>query len=625
MVIFSKRLVYLANPISLAVALSMSSGVMMFISLVEIFGESVHLFTEGVKTEGMSDETADGHGWLLATACFGAGIALIYFIDFIVHKISPEVEATEIENLENLEALRDSMTREKSPAHFVEAQTPKEKVLVEETKGQLIRMGVLSAIAIGIHNIPEGIATYVGAMRNTKVGFSLAIGIALHNIPEGIAVAAPIYFATGSRKRGIMWCVISALAEPLGAVLAWAAIGDGMDPISEGILFGLVCGIMVCICIKELYPTAYKFAKGRTHLVAAGSFIGMFIMVTSLILFGYAVVNHTAGLNGMSVGMSVASGSDNNVALAFLLTTAAGFATVVGGFIVFSKRLLSAANPLSLAVALSVSAGVMLFISLVELFNNAVTNFAEGIKDNKKTPEMINGCAWLYATLFFSGGIVLIYVIDVIVHKLTPAAEQHEIEHLNLPQVLAAEERKKLAEKQGDGKVESANEQEDEVVNDGTRAHLKRMGILSAIAIGIHNIPEGIATYVGSTQNSKVGFSLAVGIGLHNIPEGIAVAAPIYFATGSRWRGIFWCVVSAMAEPFGGVLAWLAIGDGVNPVVQGALFGVVCGIMVCISVKELLPTAIKLAGPNTAVVTLGVFLGMFIMVTSMVLFAFAGT
>ncbi|GLE07553.1 hypothetical protein PINS_up018106 [Pythium insidiosum] len=99
-------------------------------------------------------------------------------------------------------------------------------------------------------------------------------------------------------------------------------------------------------------------------------------------------------------------------------------------------------------------------------------------------------------------------------------------------------------------------------MDEKNRLALTRMGVLSAIAIGLHNFPEGIATYVGAIEDSSVGFALAVGIGIHNIPEGIAVAAPIYFATGSRWRGIMWCAISAAAEPIGGVIAWLAMGDG---------------------------------------------------------------
>ncbi|TMW66448.1 hypothetical protein Poli38472_004213 [Pythium oligandrum] len=298
MVVFSRRLVHLANPTSLAVALSISGGVMIFISFVEIFNESVHLLDEGIKSRSptLSTNTARGHAWLAATGCFALGITLIYVVDAIVHRLAPEHEATEVDRLENLGETMDQFEK----AHHVQPQGEKKMVYAtdsrlpskvdEDNRRALQRMGLLSALAIGLHNIPEGIATYVGSVRNTSVGFSLAVGIALHNIPEGIAVAAPIYFATGSRWRGIMWCIVSALAEPLGGMLAWLAIGDGMDPISEGILFGIVCGIMVCICLKELWPTSFRFAKEKTYLVAYGTFGGMFIMITSLILFAYAGV-----------------------------------------------------------------------------------------------------------------------------------------------------------------------------------------------------------------------------------------------------------------------------------------------------------------------------------------------
>ncbi|CAH0478371.1 unnamed protein product [Peronospora belbahrii] len=301
MVIFSKRLVYLANPVSLAVALSVSSGVMMFISLAELFGKAVHSLTQGIRTEDMSDEKATGHGWLAAICCFAFGIGLLYVIDMVVHKISPEHEMTEIENLkgvrESMQQFESYKMANKSSTPCVESgpstcaePTPNYVQMNENAKQSLQRMGLLSALAIGIHNLPEGVATYVGAIQNSSVGFSLAVGIGLHNIPEGIAVAAPIYFATGSRSRGIMWCAISAGAEPLGGLVAWLAIGNGMEPLSEGILFGIVCGIMVCICVKELIPTAYKFAKDKTHIVAFGNFAGMFIMAASLTLFGYAGV-----------------------------------------------------------------------------------------------------------------------------------------------------------------------------------------------------------------------------------------------------------------------------------------------------------------------------------------------
>ncbi|EEY59722.1 Zinc (Zn2)-Iron (Fe2) Permease (ZIP) Family [Phytophthora infestans T30-4] len=299
MVVFHKRLVYLANPLSLAVALSVSAGVMLFIPLAEIFGESVESLAQGVKKDDMSEDTATGHGWLLASCCTAVGIGLIYLIDGVVKMISPEHNHTEIDNLENLQetmAFDDSKEGQTigSPMVELESQTTSNMnagvyfKMDDAAKENLQRMGLLSALAIGIHNVPEGIATYAGSIQNSSVGLSLAFGIGLHNIPEGIAVAAPIYFATGSRWRGIMWCVISAIAEPLGGVIAWLAIGNGMGHVSEGILFGLVCGIMVCICVKELLPTAFRFAGDKTHFVALGVFFGMFVMVTSLTLFGYA-------------------------------------------------------------------------------------------------------------------------------------------------------------------------------------------------------------------------------------------------------------------------------------------------------------------------------------------------
>ncbi|CAI5735968.1 unnamed protein product [Hyaloperonospora brassicae] len=299
LVVFSKRLVYLANPASLAVALSVSSGVMMFISFAEIFGESVRSFQSGIQSENMTKETAEGHSWLAAMGSFGAGIVLIYAVDVVVHKISPEHEMTEIERLDGVrDSLRDLISSKALPkaspsgleTGLSTSADPTSQFLKMDAASQrsLQRMGVLSALAIGIHNLPEGIATYVGAMQKSSVGCSLAIGIGLHNIPEGIAVAAPIYFATRSRWRGLMWCAISAVAEPIGGVIAWLAIGDGMDAISEGILFGLVSGVMVCICVKELIPTAYKFAKGKTAIVALGMFAGMFVMMLSLTLFAYA-------------------------------------------------------------------------------------------------------------------------------------------------------------------------------------------------------------------------------------------------------------------------------------------------------------------------------------------------
>lgn len=157
------------------------------------------------------------------------------------------------------------------------------------TKQQLNRTGILTALAIGLHNIPEGVATYIGAIGDARVGAALAVGVALHNIPEGIAVAAPVYFATGSRLKAFMWTFVSGLAEPVGAILAWLIVGEGLNPLIEGVMFGIVCGMMVTISFKELIPNALKYySKG--HAVLFSILSGMAIMSLSLILFAYAGV-----------------------------------------------------------------------------------------------------------------------------------------------------------------------------------------------------------------------------------------------------------------------------------------------------------------------------------------------
>lgn len=286
LVIYSKRLVYLANPVSLAMALSTSCGVMLFISLVEIFNESVENFEDAFLNDSKAEKlnsAEKGHALLFTTLLFITGAALIYILDHIVHKIVPDHEL----KVEDLKDIRDSFNyHEPKPAT---SYSQVEELLTEESKRQLSRTGMLTAIAIGIHNLPEGIVTFVGALNDTKFGVALAVGIALHNIPEGIAVAAPVYFATGSRAKGFFWTLISAVVQPLGALLAWTVMGDDENYVLSGVLFGLVSGMMVGICVKELFPTAREYCP-EGNLVSFGVLGGMVVMATSLIVLNYAGV-----------------------------------------------------------------------------------------------------------------------------------------------------------------------------------------------------------------------------------------------------------------------------------------------------------------------------------------------
>ncbi|KAG6594337.1 Zinc (Zn2)-Iron (Fe2) Permease (ZIP) Family [Phytophthora cinnamomi] len=148
----------------------------------------------------------------------------------------------------------------------------------ESAKQKLQAMGILSAIAVGIHNIPEGVATFVASSEQLYIGTSLAIGVGIHNITEWIAVAAPIYFATGSRCKALMWCFWSTVAQHIGEIIAYASMGMDADNLTQAILYGMSSGMIVGIVVKELIPTAYLYANGRMHLVSAGALLGTCLM-----------------------------------------------------------------------------------------------------------------------------------------------------------------------------------------------------------------------------------------------------------------------------------------------------------------------------------------------------------
>jgi ZIP family zinc transporter len=152
-----------------------------------------------------------------------------------------------------------------------------------------MRMGLFTALAIGIHNFPEGLATFLAALENPHLGIAIAIAIALHNIPEGISVSVPIFYATGDRKRAFLYSLLSGLAEPIGAGVAYLILlllsggqGTVVPPELMGILFGGVAGIMVYISLDELLPTSRAYGKGHDSLF--GLVAGMGVMALSLLL-----------------------------------------------------------------------------------------------------------------------------------------------------------------------------------------------------------------------------------------------------------------------------------------------------------------------------------------------------
>ena len=151
---------------------------------------------------------------------------------------------------------------------------------------RLESMGVMTALAIGIHNFPEGLATFVATLDDPAVGASLAIAIAIHNIPEGLCVAIPIYFATGDRWKAFRWACLSGVSEIVGALLGWAILKDHFDNMLYGIVFGMVGGMMIMICLNELIPTAHRYDP-QDKVVTKSIVAGMAVMASSLCLFIY--------------------------------------------------------------------------------------------------------------------------------------------------------------------------------------------------------------------------------------------------------------------------------------------------------------------------------------------------
>ncbi len=232
------------NTTLLTVSLGFSAGVMIYISFVEIFFKA---------KESIAIESGENKAAIITVLAFFGGIALIALIDWLIPKGN-------------------------NPHHMEEYD--------KETKNNkaLLRMGMFSAIAIAIHNFPEGIATFVGSLENAALGVSIAVAIAIHNIPEGIAVSAPIYHATGSKKKAFKWSFLSGLAEPIGAIVGFLILMPFLNDFTFGIIFALVAGIMVYIAIDELLPAAEKY--GKHHVAIGGVIAGMAIMALSLLILG---------------------------------------------------------------------------------------------------------------------------------------------------------------------------------------------------------------------------------------------------------------------------------------------------------------------------------------------------
>lgn len=265
------------------------------------------------------------------------------------------------------------------------------------------------------------------------------------------------------------------------------------------------------------------------------------------------------------------------VLLAFLVTLGAGLATGIGSLLAFTAK---KTDKKFLSFMLGLSAGVMIYVSLVEIFQKSVTSLAEASGDY--------GQGYLLATLGFFGGVVFIYLIDQLLHhEHSNPHEPHSVSEMDDPEA----------------KEKSA---------------LLKMGTFTALAIAIHNFPEGFATFLATIEEPSLGIAIGLAIAIHNIPEGIAVSIPVYHATGSRLKAFWYSLASGIVEPIGALLGYFILLQFFNDYVFGVVFAGVAGIMIFISLDELLPTAQKYGHHHLSI--LGVIAGMMIMAVSLVLF-----
>lgn len=382
----------------------------------------------------------------------------------------------------------------------------------------------------------------------------------------------------------------------------------------------------------------------------------------------------------------------SNVGIAFGAVIAAGASTAVGAGIVFFPRLVKLASRRVLASSLGISAGVMTYVSFVEIFQKSVGAFDEMHKFKIEDDDKRLGRANLFATLSFFFGVLIMIGIDLIINRLSKSDhhDHHDISSslnkvensnsvfednqeqvpleavcpccrkdpggdLEAWQQKATEEEERDIQREGatlfsgpsagsnPGSVSSKElDQIDNKSNNDVEAisnlddaeldiaqknleqdyenkKLVKMGMQTAVAIALHNFPEGLATYVSVLDDPSIGAVLAIAIGIHNIPEGFCVALPVYYATGNRMKAFWWGALSGITEPIGAILGYLVLANTFSDATYGIMFGLVAGMMVMISLKELLPTAYRY-DPGDTVVTNSLIAGMVIISASLVLF-----
>lgn len=294
----------------LASSLAFASGVMLYVSFVEIFVKSLDSFEEyfnerdnvDLANVTVEDYIAPTDAYHCATACFFGGLLLTWVLDKIVTWAkslddknpnprgndplhSPDIfQKFDTKQMDHKRSLNGTNLQQSTFELSLEEEQDDNLV---QTDRKLLKTALIAGVSVTLHNFPEGLATFFGAAEDPAVGAALAIAIGIHNIPEGIVVSVPIYMATGNKWRAFFWGVFSGIAETIAGAIGWIALatsGGDISVLAYAILFGLVGGMMVYICFRELLPTAWKYDPDNERVTIV-LFMGFVVMAASLMLF----------------------------------------------------------------------------------------------------------------------------------------------------------------------------------------------------------------------------------------------------------------------------------------------------------------------------------------------------
>ena len=275
-----------------------------------------------------------------------------------------------------------------------------------------------------------------------------------------------------------------------------------------------------------------------------------------------------------------------NAFLALFLSLLAGLSTTIGSFIAFFMK---KPKPRFISFIMGFSAGVMILISFVELLQKSIASIG-----------------FIFGLTFFFVGMLIMFLIDILI--------SHQYEFEESIEMLTKE----------NGSCEPhlhyghRHKQRHRYNRDKNNVNLAKTSIFIVFGIFIHNFPEGMVTFVGTLKEVELGLMLALAIALHNVPEGIAVAVPIYVCTGSKKKAFKWSFISGMSEPLGALVTWIILFPFLSDELLSVLLGVVAGVMVYISLDELLPVSRSLGKEHISI--LGIITGMIVMTISLTLF-----